>query len=342
MKKPFKIISFFFILVFCFFMLFFKDSSKNAVINGLAICGNTVIPSLFPFTFCSIYILKALESLKIKNEPKIINKLFSLNFNEFSSFLLSFIGGYPTGAKLVAELYKNAQIAPKKANLMLCYCVNSGPAFLIMTVGGFFANEKIGYILFLAHISASILIALILSRFMPKQMDKTASVNKTFSLTEQFIYSVKEAAACVFSICQYVILFSVINSFFIELGKIFSFLNLLPLVLEITLAVTKTKNIYTLAFLCGFAGVSVWLQILSVTKDFKKNLPLFVSFRIIHGLLSSLLIFILLKIFKIHFATFSNNINITFKGEYSNTALFFSLISMAILFIISTKNKKCW
>ncbi|MDD6478943.1 MAG: hypothetical protein PUF48_03905, partial [Oscillospiraceae bacterium] len=332
-----------FVLFFSVFLIVYPDNAKSAVSSGLILCGNVIIPSLFPFTFCSLYILNSKVNLNFPFLNKITKKLFSLSGIEFSVFLLSLIGGYPTGAKLINETYKQKKISCRKANFMLCYCVNSGPAFLIMTVGFMLlSSKKLGYILFISHILSSLFIALFLKRFIAKENYEVSVLKNEVSISKAIISSVYDAAATVLSICSYVILFSVINSFLGVVLKNFAFLNFVTYILEVTLSVTKTKNIYLIAFLCGLGGISIWFQIMAQAKDFKKNIPLFITFRFVHGLLSTLLTFISIKIFNISIPTVSNGISVVFKLKYSSTALFFSLITLGILFIISTQSKKVW
>ena len=343
MRKSVLVLSVIFTLFFSVFLIIYPDNAKSAVSNGLILCGNVIIPSLFPFTFCSLYILNSKVNLNFPALNRITKKLFSLSGIEFSVFLLSLIGGYPTGAKLINETYRQKKISCKKANFMLCYCVNSGPAFLIMTVGFMIlSSKKLGYILFVSHIFSSFLIAMFLKRFIAKENCEVDVFKSETSISKAIISSVNDAAATVLSICSYVILFSVINSFLGIVLKKNAFFNFITYILEVTLSVTKTKNIYLIAFLCGLGGISIWFQIMAQAKDFKKNIPLFITFRFVHAILSALLTFAAIKIFKVTIPTVSNGISVVFKLKYSSSALFFSLITLGILFIISTTTKKVW
>ena len=111
--------------------LLFPAISASGAKEGLMLCGSIIIPSLFPFTFCVMFINKSgiLKFLKPLNP--ITQFLFHLNYYEFSLFLLSLIGGYPLGAKLLNQ----SGINDKKAKIMINYCINAGPAFVVLAVG---------------------------------------------------------------------------------------------------------------------------------------------------------------------------------------------------------------
>lgn len=47
------------------------------------------------------------------------------------AFLCGFFFGYPSGAKILADLLKTDQIDPKEASMLFGFCNNVSPAFLI-------------------------------------------------------------------------------------------------------------------------------------------------------------------------------------------------------------------
>ena len=56
------------------------------------------------------------------------------------------------------RLLQNKKISAKDAGLMLNYCVNAGPAFIIGAVGtGFFRSTALGYILAVSHYGGALL-----------------------------------------------------------------------------------------------------------------------------------------------------------------------------------------
>ena len=129
-----------------------KVCTEGAV-KGLLLSGRVIIPSLFPFTACVLFIMKSggLSLLDFANP--FTKRVFRLSPQQFSLMLLSFIGGYPVGGKLLNEAVKSGKISKENAGIMLNYCVNAGPAFIVLAVGGgILGSKKIGYLLLLAHI----------------------------------------------------------------------------------------------------------------------------------------------------------------------------------------------
>lgn len=321
-------------------IIVFSDIGILGIKKGLLISANVIIPSLFPFTVFVLFFIKCNISVKNKFINKIIFTLFGYNFDLFIIFVLSLIGGYPIGAKLISELFKSNKIEQKTANIMLLYCVNAGPAFIVSAIGnGILNSYKIGVILLVAHILSSIIMAIILSKSVSKQKINFKNNGTVISLSEGFVESVADASAAVIQICSYVILFSCLSAF------IEYFLSGIPIIekttyfLEVTLALTKTKNIIFASFLLGFSGISIWFQIFSIAKSININHYKFILGRIIHGALSSAITYVLIKIFKIKMTVFSNNISYSYKGVFTNLSLSISLIIMLVMLLIYIYSK---
>ena len=92
------------IFLFMIFMLFFPEESKLAAQKGILLCGNVVIPSLFPFTFCVLFIMNCGILKGLGKISKISYFLFGQSAAEFTAMIMSFIGGYPTGSKTLEGL----------------------------------------------------------------------------------------------------------------------------------------------------------------------------------------------------------------------------------------------
>lgn len=331
MKKAVNCIGMILISFFAFLVLLKPNICINAAISGVLLCGNVIIPSIYPFTFCVLFMHNGGVSTILKPFNKPIQKIFGLNYHEFSIFLLSLIGGYPMGARLLSN--------NKNAHSMINYCINAGPAFIILAVGkGAFKSLTVGWILFLSHILPSAIIAL-LTR--PKIKTRSyAKENTTVNIIDNFVTSAASAADTVIKICALVILFSCISGYIEHFSVHFPPLYYLSLLFEVTNAVFKCNNILTVSFLLGFSGFSIWAQVFSMLKKVKINYLKFVFFRILHGGLSTIITFIQLKLFKLNAFTLSNNISFNYKPFINGGAVAVSLIIMGIVLIISLENKK--
>lgn len=322
MKRCFSFFSVFIVLLLVAAILYNPKICISAAAQGLILCGKVIIPSLFPFTFCVLFILKsgALDSLKI----------FKAHRQSLSIFLLSLIGGYPLGAKMLSE----ANINRKTATAMLNYCVNAGPAFIILSVGsGVFSSNKIGALLYFSHVLPSVIMAFLFrKKIVPTAENKAKS---PINPIDNFVLSASGAASALISICTFVVLFSVICSYI----NIFSILKPVSFIFEITNAINQTRNIYLISFLLGFGGLCVWCQVFSLAKGIKINYLTFVLCRLFHGFSSAGITFLLVKIFKITIPTLSNGSFFTYTPFSQGGGVGISLIISAIVLIISLTSK---
>ena len=314
-----------------------KVCTEGAV-KGLLLSGRVIIPSLFPFTACVLFIMKSggLSLLDFANP--FTKRVFRLSPQQFSLMLLSFIGGYPVGGKLLNEAVKSGKISKENAGIMLNYCVNAGPAFIVLAVGGgILGSKKIGYILLLAHIISSLILSLVFGHFIKNDNTDSENTAESFSPADNFVVSVCEAASAIFSVCAYVILFSTVNEYMNCLSEKISVLKYISPLLEVTNAVTGMRNIVIIAFLLGFAGVSVWCQILSMGQLIKINFAVFTLSRTAHGVLSAVITALLLKAFGIAVTV---SASVKYTPTYNGIVLSLSMLSMVIVLIISLFSKK--
>mgnify|MGYP003292748781 CR=1 FL=1 len=330
MKKLSCIFSAVVILTLLILILYNPQICLNTAVSGLVLCGRVIIPSLYPFTFCVLFILKSgvLNSLNFLN--KLTLKLWGLDFSTFSLFLLSLIGGYPLGAKMLND----AKIPAETASVMINYCVNAGPAFIILTVGNsVFSSNKIGVLLFVAHVLPPVFMAFLFKNKI--KSTTTPQKNTNLNLIDNFVTSASDSASAIINVCSFVILFSVIC------GYINSFTALKPIsfILEITNGISQTNNIYIISFLLGFGGICVWCQVFSLFKRAKIKILRFFISRIFHGTASAVITLLLLKIFKITLPTLSNGKIFDFSPFFQSQGVGISLIITGLLLIISLTNK---
>ena len=321
--KTVKILPLILILLFGILLILNPIVCRENVAKAIIICGQVLIPSLFPFGVCVLFILKS-DALKPINPSFLI-------------FLFSLLGGYPMGAKLINEEVLSKRLDRENAEKMLNSCVNAGPAFIVSAVGaGVLNSQKIGYVLLVSHILASLVICLISS---PIRQNKTEK-REYISPIDNFVVSAAESAKAVISICGFVILFSVLTGYLEYYGNRFPILIPLIYLTEITVAVTKTRNIVLISFLLGFSGFCIWAQVLSVGKDIKINIMKFAFCRLIHGTLSAVFTYIAFKIIPLEIPVFSNGVNFSSKPFVSSAALGISLLVLGIVFVISLSNTR--
>jgi len=318
-------------LLFTICLIIFSKSNIQAVKNSLNIWVNNVIPSLFPFFI-------ATELLNHTNIPRVIGNMFNkimrplFNVPGIGAYALfmGIVSGYPVGAKIVTNFRKENLCTKEEAERLITFTNNSGPLFILGTVGiTLFYDSSIGLLLLFTHILACISVGIIF-RFWKKNIKEkrntdTLSTNVTFSsLGEVLSKSILSAINSVVLIGGFIVLFGIIFSilqkshilsfFKIPLLPIFDSLNIntnfitpiLTGILELTNGVTAVSgiaiknlsiNVIACAFLLGFGGISIMLQVLSITSKSDISIKPYIIGKILHGLLAAFYTFLVINIF---------------------------------------------
>ncbi len=322
-------------LVAFFAVLILKNPQLciNSAARGLILCARVIIPSLYPFTFCVLFILNSGALNVFKFLDKITKKIFGMSFYTFTIFLLSLIGGYPLGAKLITD----SKTDKSTAQIMQNFCVNAGPAFIITAVGnGVFGSQKIGVLLFFTHLIPPVLLAF----FFRKRLSFAKITHiKPIGFIDNFIISATGSAAALTNICGFVLLFSIICAYVNTYSNSLPILKPFAMLLEVTNGVNMTRNILLTSFLLGFGGICIWCQVFSINKKAHPRILQFALCRIFHGLSSALLTYFGIKLFKITVPAVSNGKVFTFSPFADSMAVGISLLVMGIVFMISLKNK---
>ena len=154
------------VIIIGILLLVFGTNVSNGIRSGISVCGDVVIPSLFPFMILAefIAIAGAADTLSKPLSP-FAKFIFGLPKLTAAPILLSFVSGYPVGASLAKRLYDSGKISHRDAEKMLTFTVNSSPAMLIFAVGiGMLGSKEYGYLLLFVHILASVLNGVLFSR----------------------------------------------------------------------------------------------------------------------------------------------------------------------------------
>lgn len=278
MKNIKAIVSFMFFVISMITMLALTEDSSIAIQNGLVLCVNSIIPNLFPFFVVSnIWIISGNADILSTMLAPLMERLFHISGASALPFLLGAIGGYPTGAGTVAQLYEKGQISKKDAEQALLFCNNAGPAFTIGVVGiSLFQSTAIGMTLYVIHILAALLVGIILR---PDNVEPPEKYATTDTSPKQFASNITKAIKIggntTLLVCMYVVFFSfLLHTLQAVLDEIIPASILLPTLglLELTNGITiigkssldlRLQFILASAFL-GFGGLSVLFQSISL------------------------------------------------------------------------------
>ena len=123
--------------------------------DGMQLICKTVIPSLFPFFFLSIWLTSSVSGSGF-HILRPIAALFRIPKGLEYLLLPGFLGGYPAGAQAVSQS-RNQGILPKEdAQVLLGFCCNAGPSFLFGILAPMFPRLWMPWALWLLHIAGAL------------------------------------------------------------------------------------------------------------------------------------------------------------------------------------------
>ena len=252
---------------FCALCLIFSAETLEGIRQGLALCGEIVIPSLFPFMAIAGFIMRSgIADFIASGLSRIITPIWRIPSGAVAAFLLSFFAGYPVGATMVRDLHKRGIITRNQAERMLCFTVNAGPAMIVFAVGvGMFGSVKLGWILFASNTAAALVFGFILALFSQKAERKETTPEVPPSVSGAFVESVAGASDSMLTVCAFVMLFAALIQISGALSPELS--SSFAAVAEVTngcLAVTK-YGLPAAAFVLGWSGLSVQCQVLALS-----------------------------------------------------------------------------
>lgn len=374
-------------VIFCLFticLVIFSKSNLVATKNGLLLWANAVVPSLLPF-FIATELLS--HTNVVSNIGKLLNKIMRPIFNVPGegayAFIMGIISGYPIGAKIVTKFRQDGVCTKAECERLLAFTNNSGPLFIIGTVGiSLFCDTRTGLLLFITHLLACVCVGIIFRfwKFNDKELihkantvSDSSSSNVSFSnLGETLGSSITNAISTVVIIGGFVVLFSVILSILDNSGllnlcasaisPLFSSLGIdasfskpiLSGIIELTNGVKQVANITSKAisnniiftsFLLGFGGISILLQVLSITSKSDISIKPYILGKLLHGIIAALLTYVVINnfpFFNLDIApVFSQNVN-KHNAIISTYYNFYSIfiLALALLFIIFLFIKK--
>lgn len=251
-------------------LLMILDSKTflNGAMDGVQLCIRTVLPSLFPFIVLSGFMIHHLDDIALPylNFPA---RLCRLPQGAESIWILGFLGGYPVGAKAVAQLYRKGALDRLNAQRMLGFCSNCGPSFMFGMVACLFDKPVVTWLLWLIHMVSAILVGISLP-----YSDHHALVKKQLS-EDTFFDPVGNASNVMINICGWIILARSLGAF---LDRWFLWLlpqNLRAILmgmLELANGCVELQNTASEPFrfvavsgLLAFGGLCVLMQTRSVT-----------------------------------------------------------------------------
>lgn len=253
-------------------MLVIIFDTRTAIVSareGMLLCLQTIIPSLFPFFVLSSVINSSLLGQNFRLlQP--VGQICKIPKGSESLLILGLLAGYPIGAQLITQAYKAGKISKRSALRMLGFCNNVGPAFLFGILAPLFSSAKTVWVLWGIHIFS----ALVTGCVLPSSETETTHITPSVGIS--FPQSLQKAIKATAGVCGWVILFRVVlgfcNRWFLWLFPA-SVQILFSGILEMSNGCVLLHNIsnegerFILSgIMLAFGGLCVGMQTISVTE----------------------------------------------------------------------------
>ncbi len=281
-------------------MLLFPAPVLKGAGNGLLLWFNTVLPTLFPFILiCNLLVsTRAMDMLLYFTGP-LFCRLFCVSPCGSFAVLSGFLCGYPMGAKVAADLYRQGDISKNEASYLLSFCNNTSPMFILsFLVMQNLKNNSLKLpalaILFLSPVIISIL-------FRPAGQNASAFSKKhtdSAPLSDALDFSISNALESITKVGVYIMIFAI----FSELACLLPVKNtILQLILLSGLEVTNgismlcqsglDKNIICILCLAqtSFGGLCAAAQTASMIKGTGISIYSYIAKKLATALVTSLL-----------------------------------------------------
>ena len=337
-----KILSVSMVIIFSVLFIAFARETAESAIKSINTCINVIVPSMFAFMVISSYVLSSgIYKALFKPLYLTVGRLFKLDEKSFSIFLLSLVGGYPVGIKLLKEAIaqnKNYSAIADKTTIF-CYCIS--PTFAITMIGlGIFNSAEIGIIVYASNAVSCMITAFVLSRIYNLRNDKTITQVKKSGIVE----SVNGSSSALFKICSMIVFFNA------GISSLNSLLNCAEITLPTLLtAIFEISNILDfkpeiaqlplISAISSMGGICVILQCYSIAEGvipFKKFIIARIPIAVISGLITSIII----KFCRISIPAFAGIGNYSFEFNSNKTVVIFLIIICTILLQNNEKNFK--
>lgn len=283
-KKPIKLC----LLAVCFAVLILdaKNAAEGAR-QGIQLCIYTVIPSIFPFMLLSSLLLSSAQHRRLFSP---LARLCRIPEGSEPILLLGLVGGYPVGAKMIAESYHKGQLLRTDAERMLGFCNNAGPAFILGMAGGVLNSMPAAASLWMIHIASALLTGILIPGNSSSRVSRNSSINSNVA------NGMRTSIIGIASVCGWIIVY---KTFLYCLSILMTYANL-PLVSSLVTGILELSNgimelslienpalRYVLAAIfLAFGGLCVMMQTASVAGEI--SLKYYIPGKLLHTAFSTL------------------------------------------------------
>ena len=313
MKRKITSMSILFSLMLILALILTNSSLVSKTIHyGIDIWIKNVFPAIFPMFVISELLIKY-GFLEFFGEltKNITSRLFHLPKESTFVILGSMISGFPSSSKFTKYLLDNNLLTKEEATYLLTFTHFSNPLFILGPVSNnILNNKKIGLIILICHILTNFIIAFFLRPKINKYKKEPISFKKIF-ITKKETFSTILSNSIINSINTLLVILGIILTYLVLITLITNTFNLnknidtiITGLLEMTSGISKVSNLsldikikasLITAFI-SFGGLSIHTQTTSIINSANIKYKYFLISRIIHMVISSILVFLVLSI----------------------------------------------
>lgn len=337
-----KIMLYAFALMSVLLILLCADSVIQYSREAMQLCYEIIIPTLFPFFVCSgLLIYSGFGSVMARAAQKIMRPLFNVAPSGAAAFSIGLISGFPLGAATTSQLYGCGALSKSEAERLLSFCNNSGPLFIIGSVGAaIYGKTSYGVILYIIHIISSVAVGIIFRGYAKTKHTSPPRRLDTFDLSIPDIFgtALSNASKNIITVCFSIIFFSSLSRALLDITPLPDTLNALASglcefstgTLKVSmLDISVYEKLILTSFIVGFSGISVHLQVMATTSKSGLSLKPYVIGKLLHGTIAAAITAALLYFFPRSLSVFSYS--------YTNVmSKSFAVIPMLILASLAT------
>lgn len=311
MKKIIKItIPLLFYTLFLILILLSPTTIKNAVLGGLNIWINNIIPAMLPFYILSEFLINyGFVNIIGFLTNNLTYLLFKINGEATFVLLLSMLSGTPSSAKYIKALLDQKLINDYEGTKLLTFTHFINPLFIINITNILFHEFKLTLLILISHYLTNIIIGLLFRNYYisPKKKQSFQEAlnninhnNFSTTLSNAIKNSFNTLLLILGTIIFFLIITNIINNY---LSINFYYQIIINGLLEITSGITmlttiKLPVLYTaslITFFLSFGGISIHMQIKSIINDTSIKYYPYLIARLIHASISTLIVYFLIS-----------------------------------------------
>ena len=332
-----------------------SETVISAMQNALLLCFKTVIPSLFPFFILSSLLSGSFAYHLARLCAPIMHPLFRVSGAGALPLILGIISGYPTGAKITAELYASRLLNQNDARRLLPFTNNSGPLFIIGAVGtGMLKSPSLGCFLYVIHAVCAILVGLCMRFYSPE--DNFPRKERSIPLRPPAVSlsdAITKSLHTILMVCGFILFFAAVTACLSPL--LCAFLpSPVPLLVQSMIEITGGASLIIqhgfplrltltlLSFFIGFGGISVMLQVAGILNPHGLSLNTYWVGKLLHGSFSAIFTYALFPMIADKAAFAITHIPSDIGIFAASSSMWLPSVAIVITMVLFLKLKQCF